>query len=233
MPPKRRATSGVALGATSGVERMAASYNPRMYLPAHFAEPDPEAHAALMRDHSLATLVTLSARGVEANPVPLRWHPDRRQLHGHLARGNPLWKEHPADSDVLAVFHGPQAYVSPNWYPTKHEHGKAVPTWNYLTVQARGRLRVIDDAEWKRAFLDELTTTHEASEPQPWQMSDAPPDYIDAMLKAVVGIVIEVTELTGKWKASQNQSEANRAGVVAALRGHNELMADAVSRGRP
>lgn len=201
-----------------------------MYLPRHFAEERPEVLDALMREHPLATLVTLSARGVEANPVPLLWHPERRELHGHLARANRLWQEHPPESDVVAVFNGAQAYISPNCYPSKREHGKAVPTWNYLTVQARGRLRVMDDASWKRNFLDQLTGVHEASEPQPWRIDEAPADYIENMLKAVVGIVIEVSELTGKWKASQNQPEANRAGVIDALRGRNAPMAEVVAR---
>ncbi len=191
--------------------------HPHMYLPKHFAETRPEFLHAAMSAHPLASLITLSARGVEANPVPLLLRPVQNQLHGHLARANPLWREHPEGADVLAVFTGAQAYISPNWYPTKQEHGKAVPTWNYITVQARGKLRVVDDASWVRAFLDDLTTIHEAGEPAPWKMGDAPPDYIDSMLKAVVGIVLEITELTGKWKVSQNQPVVNRAGVAATL----------------
>ena len=200
-----------------------------MYLPKHFAETRPEILHAAIATHPLACLITLSARGVEANPVPLLLRPEQNQLHGHLARANPLWREHPDGSDVLAVFNGAQAYISPNWYPSKLEHGKAVPTWNYITVQARGTLRVIDDAQWVRAFLGELTAIHETGEPAPWQMSDAPADYIDNMLKAVVGIVIEITELTGKWKVSQNQPAANRAGVVAALCQSDDIQRQAMA----
>jgi transcriptional regulator len=201
-----------------------------MYIPAHFAESRPETLAALMGEFPLASLVTLSPRGVEANPVPLIWLPEKRELHGHLARANPLWHEHPQEADVLAVFNGAQAYVSPNYYPSKAENGKAVPTWNYLTVQARGRLEVIDDPAWTREFLTRLTALHEADQPRPWSLGDAPLAYIEANLKAIVGIVIRVTELQGKWKASQNQSAQNRAGVVVGLRERAPAMAEVVAQ---
>lgn len=196
-----------------------------MYIPRHFAETCPERLHAAMAAYPLATLVTLSPRGVEANPVPLLLRAGQNELHGHVARANPLWREHLQGADALAVFSGPQAYVSPGWYPTKLDHGKAVPTWNYITVQARGRLRVIDDTEWKRHFLDALTAVHEAGEPAPWRTADAPAEYIDNMIKAVVGIVIEITELTGKWKVSQNQPEQNRAAVGAMLLARGNALA--------
>jgi transcriptional regulator len=129
-----------------------------------------------------------------------------------------LWRK-AADSDVLAIFHGPQAYITPSWYETKREHGKAVPTWNYVVVHARGRLRAIDDPAWLRRQLEDLVARHEAGFAKPWQISDAPPDYIDKMLAAIVGIEIVISEITGKWKVSQNQPGVNRAGVVAGLRG--------------
>jgi transcriptional regulator len=138
-------------------------------------------------------------------------------LQGHIARANPLWRQ-AADAEVLVIFHGPQAYVTPSWYPTKREHGKAVPTWNYAVVHARGRLRVIEDPVWLRQQLEALVTHHESSFAEPWQISDAPPDYINKMLGAIVGIEISITGLTGKWKISQNQPEANRTGVVKGLR---------------
>jgi transcriptional regulator len=120
--------------------------------------------------------------------------------------------------EVLAVFHGPQAYVTPTWYPTKREHGKAVPTWNYVVVQARGRLRAINDPAWLRQQLEALVARHEAGLADPWQLADAPAEYIDKMLTAIVGIEIVISDIKGKWKISQNQPEVNRAGVVDGLR---------------
>lgn len=191
-----------------------------MYLPGHFAETRNDVLHGLMSNYPLATLVTCSARGVEADLLPLLLREgtgEFGELHGHVARANPLWRTHPADSDVLAIFQGPQAYVSPNWYPTKREHGKAVPTWNYITVQARGRLQIVDDELWKRGLLDALTAIHESGQPVPWQISEAPADYIQKMLAAVVGVRVVITELTGKWKVSQNQPTANRTSVIEAL----------------
>lgn len=191
-----------------------------MYLPAHFKETRGDVLHALMREHPFATLVAHDGRQLTANHLPLHLISDsepRGLLQGHLARANPLWQR-AADADVLAIFQGPQAYVTPSWYETKRLHGKAVPTWNYVVVQARGRLRVIDDAAWLRQQMHALVTSHEAAFAEPWAIADAPPDYIDGMLKAVVGIEIAITELTGKWKVSQNQPAGNRAGVVAGLR---------------
>jgi len=191
-----------------------------MYLPAHFEESRGDVLHALMREHPFATLVTLGDDGLTANHLPLHLAPGVASpgaLHGHLARANPVWRQ-AAGAEVLAIFHGPQSYVSPSWYPTKREHGKAVPTWNYVVVHARGRLRVIDDPLWLRRQLETLVARHEAGFAQPWRIGDAPPDYIAKMLGAIVGIEIALTELTGKWKISQNQPAANRAGVVDALR---------------
>jgi transcriptional regulator len=207
-----------------------------VYLPTHFAEDRVDVLHALMHAWPFATLVTQAAAGPDANHLPL--HLDAKAspqgtLVGHVARANPLWRE-AADTEVLAIFHGPQAYVTPSWYPTKHEHGKAVPTWNYVVVHARGQLRVIDDATWLRRQLDLLVDSHESAFAAPWRVADAPPDYIDKMLAAIVGIEIEIRELTGKWKLSQNQPDANRAGVVAGLRRRESAdalaMADLVAR---
>lgn len=200
-----------------------------MYLPAHFEESRSEVLHQLLRAQPFATLVTQGADGVTADHLPLHLEPEVGPcdaLHGHVARANPLWQQ-AADSEVLAIFHGPQAYVTPSWYPSKREHGKAVPTWNYVVVHARGRLRVIDDATWLRRQLEALVAEHEAGFAEPWQIADAPPDYIDKMLTAIVGIEIVITSLVGKWKISQNQPAANRAGVVAGLR--RQGTADALS----
>lgn len=190
-----------------------------MYLPSHFAEERLDLLHATMRDHPFATLVTQGPDGTVADHLPLLLHAEADGfgiLHGHVARANPVWRNHPAD--VLVIFHGPQAYVTPSWYPTKREHGKAVPTWNYQVVHATGRLRSIDDAGWKRDMLDALTHCHEAGFADPWQLADAPADYIEPMLAAIVGIEIRITRLQGKSKLSQNQPAGNRAGVVAGLR---------------
>ena len=190
-----------------------------MYQPAHFVEPDADTLLALMQAHPLATLVR-GGTELAADILPLEvarvgngW-----RLAGHVARANPLWRE--ADGQpVLALFQGPQAYVSPNWYPSKVQHGKAVPTWNYTMVQAHGTLRAIEDPAWLRAFVTRITERHEGGRPVPWHVADAPPDFLDAMLKAIVGIEIEVTRLEGKFKLSQNRSAEDRTGVVLGLEG--------------
>lgn len=206
-----------------------------MYLPAHFAESRPEVLHALMREHPFATLVTQGADGLTADHLPLHLAPEIGvfgALQGHVARANPLWQA-AAGSEVLAIFNGPQAYVTPSWYATKREHGKAVPTWNYVVVHARGRLRAIDDAVWLSQQLEALVARHEEGFAEPWRIGEAPPDYIDKMLTAIVGIEIVITSLAGKWKTSQNQPAANRAGVVAGLRGQGTddalAMADLVA----
>jgi len=189
-----------------------------MYLPAHFAEDRTEVLQALMREHPFATLVSKVGEGLVADHLPLQLSAEGTRLLGHVARANPLWRN-AADSDVLVIFQGPQAYVTPSWYETKRADGKAVPTWNYVVVHARGRLRAIDDPAWLREQLETLVERHEGPLPEPWHIADAPPDYIEKMLKAIVGIEIVISEVIGKWKVSQNQPGVNRAGVVAGLRG--------------
>ena len=188
-----------------------------MYQPAHFVETDPATLLALMRAHPLATLVRGGSElAADILPLQVQRDGDRWRIAGHVARANPLWRE--ADGQpVLLLFQGPQAYVSPNWYPSKFQHGKAVPTWNYAMVQVHGTLRAIEDADWLRAFVTRLTERHEGGRAVPWHVSDAPADYIDAMLKAIVGIEIEVTRVEGKFKLSQNRSAEDRTGVVLGL----------------
>lgn len=190
-----------------------------MYLPAHFEESRRDVLHALMRARPFATLVSQGDEGPAADHLPLYLAAEAGPygaLRGHVARANPLWQR-AADRQVLAIFHGPQAYVSPSWYASKREHGKVVPTWNYAVVHARGRLRAIDDPAWLRAQLEALVARHEAGFAAPWRIADAPPDYVERMVAAIVGIEIPIGELTGKWKISQNQPAANRAGVVAGL----------------
>jgi|SRR5450631_1733378 transcriptional regulator len=191
-----------------------------MYLPAHFEESRPAVLDALMRAHPLATIVTLTGAGMVANQVPLlaaAAASGRGILRGHVARANPMWRDALAGVETLAIFQGPQAYVSPSWYPAKREHGKVVPTWNYCTVHAWGLLRVHEDAQWIRALLDELTHVHETPMEAPWSVDDAPAPYVAALVAQVVGIEIEVSRFQGKWKVSQNQPARNRAGVMAGL----------------
>jgi len=197
-----------------------------MYLPTHFAEQRPEVLHKLIEDHPLGLLITLNDAGLQANPVPFFLDADPAGgpgiLRAHVARANPLWRETRSDVETLVVFQGAQAYISPSWYPAKAEHGKVVPTWNYVTVQARGTLRAIDDAQWLRAFVSRLTQHHEATQAKPWAVTDAPPDYIDSMLRAIVGIEIVLSSLAGKWKVSQNRGVADRTGVARGLREREE-----------
>ncbi len=201
-----------------------------MYLPSHFEETRPEVLQQLLRSQPLGLLVTQGAAGMEANAIPFLLDPERGPhgtLRAHVARANPVWREARSDVDSMVVFQGPQAYVSPGWYPTKKETGKVVPTWNYVLVQARGRLTVMDDVAWVRRFVGELTDRHEAPLAAPWKVDHAPADYIATLLQAIVGIEIELTSLTGKWKVSQNRPVADREGVARSLAevGGSEAMA--------
>ena len=202
-----------------------------MYLPPHFKEKRSEVLHELLRTHPLGLLITLSPAGnLQANSVPFVLDADPAGgpgiLRAHVARANPLWREARGDAQSLVVFQGPQAYISPSFYPAKAEHGKVVPTWNYVMVQARGTLRAIEDAAWLHAFVTRLTDRHEAPRAKPWAVSDAPADYIATMLGAIVGIEIVLTALTGKWKVSENRSAADRAGVVQGLRDAGVAQAD-------
>jgi len=189
-----------------------------MYLPAHFEETRPEVLHALLRSHPLATWVVQADGGLQVNHIPFMLDADRGPhgtLVGHVARANPVWRT-PGPS--VAVFQGPQAYISPSWYPSKREHGKVVPTWNYAVVHAHGTPRAIESPHEVLAIVTRLTQTHEAGSAVPWAVSDAPADYIEQMLKAIVGIEITVERLVGKWKASQNRGAPDRLGTVAGLR---------------
>lgn len=208
-----------------------------MYIPAQFEEKRSEVMHGLMREHSLGTLVTMTTSGLNANHIPFEIDATQGEfgvLRAHVARSNPLWKDYSKDVDALAVFQGAQCYISPSWYPTKEEDGRAVPTYNYMVVHAYGPLRVIDDAEWVKAQLERLSNGHEANRPHPWRIADAPAEYIEKLLRAIVGIEIPLSRLVGKWKVSQNQPEVNRAGVERGLREQGGdvalAMADAVAR---
>ena len=189
-----------------------------MYLPQSFRETRIPTLHDLIRTHPLATLVTLTDDGLTANHIPMLVDPDPQPfgtLVGHVARGNSVWR---ADGPALAIFTGPEHYISPSWYPEKQEHGKVVPTWNYAVVHAHGRLRIHDDRDWLLRLVTRLTNTHEAQFEQQWKVADAPADYIETLLKGIVGIELRIDKLEGKWKMGQNRSESDRAGAAGALR---------------
>ncbi len=192
-----------------------------MYEVSHFAEHRIDALHAFIGQHPLGSLITLDSSGaLQANTIPFVIDAAPHGpgvLRGHVARANPVWRDTRIETPALVMFQGPQGYISPSWYPSKRASGKVVPTWNYTLVQARGRLSAIDDAAWLRAFVERLTNRFEAGSAVPWQVSDAPADFIEQMLRAIVGIEIELTSLVGKWKMSQNRSAADREGVIAGL----------------
>ncbi len=191
-----------------------------MYIPAAFKEERPERMVELVRAHPLATLVTIGSEGLVASHLPMLYEPAQDGagvLHGHLAKGNPQWKDLREGVEALAIFHGPEAYISPSWYVTKQETGRVVPTWNYAVVHAYGTLEVYTDAERLRAHLAALTASQEGRFRRPWSIEDAPADYVDGMRRAVVGVSLRVRRLEGKWKMSQNRPAADREAVVEAL----------------
>ena len=185
-----------------------------MYLPSHFEQQDPAALRALMREHPLATWVCVVDGEPLINHLPLHLDETRGPhgtLVGHVARANPVWQSAPTRSVV--IFHGPQAYVTPSWYPSKQAHGKVVPTWNYAVVHAQGLPRFIHEKDELHALVSRLTDRHEADRDRPWSVSDAPHDYTQTMLGAIVGLEIEITQIQGKFKLSQNRSAEDRRGV--------------------
>lgn len=191
-----------------------------MYLPPKFSETRREQLFRVIREHPLGMLVTHTSSGLEANHVPFLLDDERGAfgtLLAHVARANPVWREVGEAAEVLVVFRGPQGYISPNWYPSKPETHRHVPTWNYEVVHAHGRIHVRDDEKFVRGVVARLTRTHEAGEPRPWKMSDAPEDYIAELLGHIVGIEIELTRVEGKRKLSQNRDARDFDGTVSAL----------------
>lgn len=205
-----------------------------MYLPAHFAITQPDEWHRILRAHPLGILITQTAEGLDANHIPFEFDAapgGLGRLTGHVARANPVWQQCRNGAEVLVVFRGVEGYISPNWYPSKHETHRQVPTWNYEAVHAHGRLTVHDDERFVRGVVARLTRTHEAHEPRPWKMGDAAPDYIDAMLQAIVGIEITLTRLEGKAKLSQNREPRDRQGAIEALRQRGDgNLAEAMAR---
>jgi transcriptional regulator len=199
-----------------------------MYIPPHFAQPDPTELQRVIREHPLGMLVTHGDAGLDANHIPFEFDPaigPHGQLIAHVARANPVWQLCPTGSAVMVVFRGAEAYISPNWYPSKHEAHRQVPTWNYEVVHAHGTITIRDDERFVRGVVARLTRRHEASEPKPWKMTDSAPEYIDAMLGKIVGLEIAVTSLVGKFKLSQNREERDRINAADTLaeRGQDEI----------
>lgn len=204
-----------------------------MHRPSLFREDRLDVLHGLIRTHPLAQLVTAGGGGLDANPLPMLVDPEASPngtLRGHLARGNGQVAALREGGQALVIFQGPQAYISPSWYPSKAEHGKVVPTWNYVAVHAWGRPRIIDDPAWLRRLVGDLTDRHEHGREAPWSVADAPEDFIVAQLKAIVGIEIPIDRIEGKWKVSQNRAEPDRRGVVERLRAAgDDVMADLVA----
>ncbi len=191
-----------------------------MYSPQQFEETRLEVLHELVRAHPLGTFVILAGSELSANHVPFLVRADQGAngtLCAHVARTNPLWKQLGGEIEALVVFQGPESYITPSWYPSKHADGKAVPTWNYAVVHAYGKPRAIEDAGWLLEHVTQLTHAHEAGQALPWQVTDAPKDFTDHMLGRIVGIEIPISKLQGKWKVSQNRKFADRLGVAAGL----------------
>ena len=204
-----------------------------MYLPTLFKEERlPVLHDAI-QNAGLAMLVTTGPGGIDVSHLPLMLDPadgPYGTLYGHLARANDQWKTATPDQPALAVFTGPDAYVSPSFYPSKAAHGKVVPTWNYVAIHARGALRFFHDAEGLHDVVSRLTRRHEAARLQPWTVADAPPAFVKQQLRAIVGFSLRIEALEGKWKMSQNRTEEDRAGVAAGLSQSGEPIEQVVGR---
>ena len=191
-----------------------------MYIPAHFDESRAEVLHALIQAHPLGLLVTHGAGGLDANHIPFELEPrpgGAGLLRAHVARANPVWQQVRDGDEVLVVFRAGEAYISPNWYPSKHEAHRQVPTWNYQVVHVRGRLKVMDEERFVRGVVGRLTRTHEAGEVKPWKMSDSTPEFISGMLANIVGIEVEISEIVGKSKLSQNKEDRDRLGAAERL----------------
>ncbi|ENX37211.1 FMN-binding negative transcriptional regulator [Acinetobacter courvalinii] len=192
-----------------------------MYLPEIFEEKDPQKLYQLIQDYPFATLISHSSEGLDANHLPFKLIPDEQNqtaiLLAHIARNNLLHMQIPNGTEVLIIFHGEQGYISPNWYPSKQQHHQHVPTWNYQVVHVKGKINFLSDEKALRGILAKLTRTHEANQPVAWKMSDAPDEYIAQQLQGIVGIEIQITEITGKFKLSQNREKVDALGVVEGL----------------
>ena len=191
-----------------------------MYIPKAFDETSVPVMQAFVEAHPFGALITMGTAGLFASHIPMmleRGAESLGVLKGHVSRANPQWKEYAPEVEALAIFSGPQHYITPAWYPEKQETGRVVPTWNYVAVHVYGRMTVFEDADWLRAHVESLTNVHEAGMATPWKVSDAPEEYVSALVKGIVGFEFAVTRWEGKWKASQNRAERDRHGVAEGL----------------
>jgi transcriptional regulator len=205
-----------------------------MYTPQQFMESRPEVLHEMMKSHPLSTFVVFAGTELIANHIPLLLDSTAGQygtLRGHVARSNPMWRHFGSTVEVLAIFQGPQSYITPSWYPAKQAGGKVVPTWNYAVVHAYGQPKAIEEPDWLHAHVTQLTSEHESQRAEPWHVSDAPRDYVEQMIKGIVGLEMTITRIQGKWKVSQNRAIADRLGVAAGLRAaaESEAMATLVT----
>jgi transcriptional regulator len=188
-----------------------------MYIPEHFLIKNLEVIHQIIQTNPLGALVTMTPEGLDANHIPFELDAGRGVLTAHVARANPVWQQCKDGAEVLVIFRGNESYISPNWYPSKHEMHRQVPTWNYEVVHVHGQLTVQDQEKFVRGLVGRLTRKHEATEPKPWKMGDSAPEYIDGMLKAIVGIEIAITRLEGKAKLSQNREARDRLNAAEVL----------------
>ena len=193
-----------------------------MHIPSKFKQKNESQLKDLIREYPFATLITQSESGIEAThlPVILNCIKGKDIIQAHIAKANKIWEVVKEGSEILLIFNGPNCYISPNYYPTKKETGKAVPTWNYVVVHVKGRISFIHDEKWVYSMIDSLTSIHESNQDIPWSMADAPETFIKKMLPAIVGIEISIDSIEGQWKLSQNQPQANKLGVVKGLEPH-------------
>lgn len=192
-----------------------------MYTPKFNQEKDISVLHALIKGNPFGAWVTMSKGEITVNHIPFVLHEHRGEfgtLVGHVARANMIWQDYSTDVDSVIVFQGENAYISPSWYPSKHEHGKAVPTWNYAVVHAHGVPKIVEDAQWLLEHVNELTDIHERQQSAPWKVADAPGEFIQRLLGAIVGVEIPIRKLSGKWKLGQNRSESDQRGVLIGLR---------------
>jgi transcriptional regulator len=204
-----------------------------MYIPPYHAENEPATLQGLIDDYPLGSWVTLSAGALTANHIPFVLDRSRGEfgtLRGHVSRANNVWQQLSAEPESLVIFQGPQSYITPSWYPSKQLDGRVVPTWDYAVVHAHGRPRAIEDPRWIAQLLSDLTDRNEAKQPLPWQVADAPADFIAKLARAVVGIEIPLSRLVGRWKLSQDETMPDRLGTVAGLAAAGDANSAALAR---
>ena len=203
-----------------------------MYVPKFNEEKDVPTLHSFLESNPLGAWAAIVDGDIVANHIPFLLHKNRGELGtlaGHVARANNIWQGFSSESKSLVIFHEDQSYMSPNWYPSKHEHGKGVPTWCYMVVHAHGIPRKIEDPEWLLEHVNELTDTHESKQSLPWKVSDAPSEFVEMLIKGIVGIEIPITTLTGKWKLDQNRSESDNLGVIAGLMSTDDAHAHGIA----